>query len=216
MWKESDARQSTLTAQIKYWPSPGGALLRACTRVMAWIYKRSMFIFRIHAWRGISALVCFVAAYAQNNVCIWCLCDEKKGKKDAQTDENGVAERVRFHSKYTHTYTVTSGAYLSHRQTKQSEEVNWDFGSAIICILIKHTSVCPLPSSGPAWASGGHLCCSAPACLHWTNHRLLAGAYTRRVGAPSVPLHFRSHHKMSAAATFPFHRLCHLIAFCPF
>lgn len=48
----------------------------------------------------------------------------KEGEKDVQTDESSVDECVQFFSKYTHIYTVTSGAYLSHRQTKQSEEVN--------------------------------------------------------------------------------------------
>lgn len=39
--------------------------LRACAQVMAYIYKRSVFIFRTHARRGFSALLCS---------CVFCCC----------------------------------------------------------------------------------------------------------------------------------------------
>ena len=65
-------------------------------------------------------------------------------------------------STHTDTHIV---AYFSHSQTKQDEEVNWDWGSAVICILIKLLLFVPSPQlvgAGGLWVPLVLLCSCMP------------------------------------------------------
>ena len=130
-------------AQIKYWPSPAGASLRACARVMAWIYKRSVFIFRTHARRGISALVGFAVVC----VCVWGGGGFVLIQWKEDVHESGAGD---LYLKHTHTHSHQHRFYPKGKQGS----VNWDLGSAIVCFYIKQLLFVPshhLGASGGLW-----------------------------------------------------------------